>query len=91
MPPIQTQSKKLRGILALPEFGFAPVGRLKAHEHATAVAQRETKSTAETPAHATSGADEAHRAPEALETHKARELEEICEFSAAPAGLAVIV
>lgn len=89
MPPTRTQSKKPRGISALPGPGSAPEGRLKAHERATAVAQCETKSTAEAPAQAPTGADEAHRAPEAVEAHDADYSDENCEVKANPAVLAV--
>lgn len=56
-------------------------------ERATAAAQRDTTSTVQAPAQATKGrADEAHIAPEAAATDGTRELEEICESAAAPAG-----
>ncbi|KAG6230145.1 hypothetical protein E4U34_001290 [Claviceps purpurea] len=89
MPPTRTQSKKPRGISALPGPGSAPEGRHKAHERATAVAQCETKSTAEAPAQAPTGADEAHRGPEAVEAHDANYSDENCEVKANPAVLAV--
>ncbi|KAG5992397.1 hypothetical protein E4U52_002834 [Claviceps spartinae] len=90
MPSIRTQSKKPRGISALPGPGSAPEGRLKPHERATGVAQCETKSTAEAPAQAPSGADEAHRAPdEAVEAHDGKDSDENCEVKANPAVLAV--
>ncbi|KAG6050445.1 hypothetical protein E4U39_004094 [Claviceps sp. Clav50 group G5] len=82
MPPTRTQSKKPRGISALPGPGPAPEGRLKAHE-------RETESTAEAPAQASIGPDEAHRAPGAVEAHDAKESDENCQVKANPAVLAV--
>ncbi|KAG5954983.1 hypothetical protein E4U57_003817 [Claviceps arundinis] len=90
MPPTRTQSKKPRGISALPGPGPAPEGRLKPHERVTAVAQCETKSTAEAPAQAPTGAGEAHRAPdEAIEAHDGKGSDENCEVKANPAVLAV--
>ncbi|KAG6096910.1 hypothetical protein E4U31_005278 [Claviceps sp. LM219 group G6] len=77
MPPTRTQSKKPRGISALPGPGSAPRAR-------------ETKSTAEASAQAPTGADEAHRAPdEAVEAHNGKCSDENCEVKANPAVLAV--
>ncbi|KAG6047947.1 hypothetical protein E4U17_007321 [Claviceps sp. LM77 group G4] len=89
MPPTRTQSKKPRGISALPGHESAPEGRLKAHECATAVAQCETESTAEAPAQAPTGPDEVHRAPEAVEAHDTKESDENCQVKANPAVLKV--
>ncbi|CAG9988091.1 unnamed protein product [Clonostachys byssicola] len=101
MPPIRTQGKKRGAAAALSSPLKAPERDAPKRavtqrtiqsfytpvERATAAAQRETISTVSAPAQATSGGvDEAHITPKAAATDGTRELQEICESSAASAG-----